>query len=138
VLVSPITGWEHPHLCWSGSDTASQGTVIPGSCQPVLLGISTIVWVWCLHMDWIPRCGSLWMVFPSVSALLLDPAFLLNRNNSVLIILRWVGNSVCTSLNLVPWMWSLWVIYTLYWVFQLMSSLLGPGSILLSWRLESF
>jgi hypothetical protein len=29
---------------------------------------SASVWVWCLHVGWIPRSGSLRMAFPSVSA----------------------------------------------------------------------
>jgi hypothetical protein len=33
------------HLYWSGSG------------QQVLLVISKSVWVWCLQMGWIPRCG---------------------------------------------------------------------------------
>ena len=33
------------------------------------------------------------------------------------------------------WIWSLQVLSPLCWVFQLMSSLLGPGSLLLSWHL---
>jgi hypothetical protein len=40
---------------------------------------------------WIPRWGSLWMTFPSVSVLLFVPAFPLDRNNSGLKFLRWVG-----------------------------------------------
>jgi hypothetical protein len=37
---------------------------------------------------WIPRWGSLWMAFPSVSAPLLVPAILFDRRNSGLIFLR--------------------------------------------------
>jgi len=32
-------------------------------------------WVWWLHMGWIPRWGSLWMTFSSVSAPLFIPVF---------------------------------------------------------------
>jgi len=42
------------------STRASQETSISGSCQQALLGISNSVWVWCLHVRWIPRWGSLW------------------------------------------------------------------------------
>jgi hypothetical protein len=56
-------GCVHPHQYWSGSGSASQGTTIQGFCQQALLGISNSVWVWCLQMGWIPRWGSLWMVF---------------------------------------------------------------------------
>jgi hypothetical protein len=34
-----------------------------------LLLVSASVWVWLLFMGWITKCGSLWMVIPSVSAL---------------------------------------------------------------------
>jgi len=50
-------------LIWSGAGSASQGTVIPGSCQQVLLDISNSVWLWCPQMGWIPRWGSLWMAW---------------------------------------------------------------------------
>jgi hypothetical protein len=56
------------HLPLSGTGTASQETAISGSCQQALVGIHNSVWVWWLHMGWIPRWGSLWMAFPSVSA----------------------------------------------------------------------
>jgi hypothetical protein len=71
-----IFGYVYPHLCWSDSGRASQGTAIPGSCQQALLGISNSVWVWCLQMGWIPRWDSLWMACPSVSAPYFVPAAL--------------------------------------------------------------
>jgi hypothetical protein len=37
-------GCIHPHLYWSGSGKASQGTGITCSCQEVLLGISSRDW----------------------------------------------------------------------------------------------
>jgi hypothetical protein len=46
---------------------SSQETAISGSCQQKLLCILNSFWVWCLYMEWIPRWGSLCMVFPSVS-----------------------------------------------------------------------
>jgi len=39
-------------------------------------GISNSIWVWWLHMGWIPRWGSLWMTFSSVPAPLFVPVFL--------------------------------------------------------------
>jgi hypothetical protein len=69
-MLSPMVGCEHPHLYWSDSGRASQKTAIAGSCQLALLGISNSDWIWCFFMEWIPRLGSLWMAFPSISALL--------------------------------------------------------------------
>jgi hypothetical protein len=48
----------------SGSGRVPQETAVSGSCQQALLGICNSVWVWCLHMGWILRWGSLWIVFP--------------------------------------------------------------------------
>jgi hypothetical protein len=53
----------------SGCGRASQETTILGSCQQALLGIHNSVWIWWRYMGWITRLGSLWMAFPSVSAL---------------------------------------------------------------------
>ena len=44
-------------------------------------------------MGWIPRWGSLWMAFPSVSAPLFVPPFPFDRINSGLTFSRWVGGS---------------------------------------------
>jgi hypothetical protein len=41
-LLNPMVDCEHPHLFWSGTDRAFQGTSIPGSCQEALLGISIV------------------------------------------------------------------------------------------------
>jgi hypothetical protein len=103
----------------------------------VLLGITNIVWVWCLQMGWIPRWESIWMAFSLVSAPLFVPAFPLGRNNSVLIFLRWVDGPIpqlSALLNL--WIWSLQVLFPLCWALQLMSFTLGPESLLLSWHLR--
>jgi hypothetical protein len=54
-----IVGCKHPHLYWSVSVRASQGTAILGSCQQVLLGIHNSVWVWSLQKGWISRWGGL-------------------------------------------------------------------------------
>jgi hypothetical protein len=62
-----MNGCEHPLLYFSGTGRASQETAISDSCKQVLVDIQNSVWVWWLYMEWIPRCGSLWMVIPSVS-----------------------------------------------------------------------
>jgi hypothetical protein len=54
-----LVGCAHLHLYWSGSGKASQKTAVSSSCQQALLGNSSSVWVWCLHVGWIPRWGSL-------------------------------------------------------------------------------
>jgi hypothetical protein len=56
---------------WDGHLTLKKITrerAMSGSCQQNLSGICNSVWVWWLYMGWIPRWGSLWMVFPSVLA----------------------------------------------------------------------
>ena len=109
---------------------------MPSSCQQVLLGIRNSVWVWCLQMGWIPRWGSLWMAFLLVSPSFFVPAFSLGRNNSGLKFLRCVGGPI-THLGAVPiyWRWSIQVLSPLCWVFQLMSSPLGPGNLSYPWLL---
>ena len=42
-MLSLVVGCEHPHLYWSGSCKATQGTAIPVSYQQVLLDISNSV-----------------------------------------------------------------------------------------------
>ena len=79
-VISPMVGYEYPLLYMSGSGRASQETAISGSCQQVLLGIHSSVWVWCLCMGWIPRWGSLWMAFPSVNASHFVSVFPLDRS----------------------------------------------------------
>jgi hypothetical protein len=76
------------------------------------------------------------MAFPSVSTLLFAPVFPLDRSNSGLKFLRWVGGRI-PQLEAVSnlWIWSLQVLSPLCWVIQLMSSLLGPGHLFLSWHL---
>jgi hypothetical protein len=64
-MLSPMVGCEHLPLYVRPRQSLS---VILGSCQQALLGICNRVGVWCLYMRWSPRCGSLWMAFPSVSA----------------------------------------------------------------------
>jgi hypothetical protein len=64
-----MVGCEYLNMYWSGSGRASQETAVSGSYQHTLLGIHNSVWVWCLHVECIPRLGSPWMAFPSVSVL---------------------------------------------------------------------
>ena len=78
-MLSLIVGCEHLHLYWSESGRASQQTAVSGSCQQALFGINSSVWVWCLHVGWILRWGSLGMAFPSVSTLLYVPVFPLEK-----------------------------------------------------------
>jgi hypothetical protein len=110
-VLSPMVGREYSRLYWSGSGRVSQGTSIPGSCHQVLLGISNSVWVWCLHVGWVPRWDSIRMAFLSVSAPLFVPAFLLDRNNSGLIFFRWVGILIPqTGARPNQWIWSLLIL----------------------------
>ena len=76
------------------------------------------------------------MSFPSVSAPLFVPAVPFDRLNSGLIFLRWVGDPIPQPGALpIHWIWSQQVLSHLCWVFQLMSSMLGPGNLLGSWHL---
>jgi hypothetical protein len=79
------------------------------------------------------------MAFHSVSIPLFVPAFLSDRSNSALILghLRWVGGPMPQP-RAMPnlWILSLHVLSPLCWVFQLLSSQLGHGSLLLSWHLR--
>jgi len=101
-----MVGCEHPPLYWSGSGRASQETVISGSCQQVLLCISNSVWVWWLHVGWIPSWGSLWMVSAPFFSV-----FPLDRSNSGLKFLRWVGGPIPqTGAGPNLWIWSLQVV----------------------------
>jgi hypothetical protein len=68
-VFNPIHNCEHPLLYLPEIGIASQERAISGSCQQNLAGLCNSVCVWWLYMGWIPRWGSLWMVFPSVSAL---------------------------------------------------------------------
>ena len=54
-----------------------------GSCQQELLGIGNSVWVWCLQMPWIPRWGSFWIAFPSISVPLFVLAVSFDRRSSI-------------------------------------------------------
>ena len=54
-MFSLMVDCEHLPLYLSGSGKASQEKTITGSCQKACLGIRNSVWVWWLHMGWIPR-----------------------------------------------------------------------------------
>ena len=69
LVFHPIDDCEHPLLYLLGTGIASNETSIPGSLQQNLAGICNSVWVWWLIMGWVPRCSSLWMVHPFISAL---------------------------------------------------------------------
>jgi hypothetical protein len=87
-------------------------------------------------MGWIPRLGSLWMTFPSVSAPHFAPIFPLDRCNSGLKIWKWVGGPIPETGALPnPCLWCLQILPPICLSFHLISSLLGPGSPLLSWNL---
>ena len=87
-------------------------------------------------MGWIPRWGSLWMAFSSVSAPHFVLAFPLDRSSSGLKIWRWVSDPIPQP-GAFPklWIWFLQVLFSICWAFQLISSQLSPGSLLLSWHL---
>ena len=83
-----------------------------------------------------PQVGQSLMAFPSVSTPLFVPIFSLDKSNFGLKFLRKVGGPI-PQLGVMSnlWIWSLQVLPPLCWVFQLMSSPLGPGNLLLSWCL---
>jgi hypothetical protein len=65
----PIDDCEHHLLYLPYTGIVSQETAVSGSCQQNLSGICNSVCIWWLIMGWIPVWGSLWVVFPSISAL---------------------------------------------------------------------
>ena len=67
-MLYPIDDYEHLLLYLPNTGIASLESAISGSCQQNLVDICNRVWVWWLLMGRIPRRGSFWMVFPSVSA----------------------------------------------------------------------
>jgi hypothetical protein len=88
-----MDGCEHVHLYSSGSGTASQGTAIPGAKKQVLFGISNSGFVGCRFLG---GAGSGWPFLQSLplSAPLIVPALILDRSNSGIIFLRWVGGAI--------------------------------------------
>ena len=114
-VINSMVGCEHPPLYISGSQKASQETVISGSCQHALLGIHNSVWVWRLYMGWIPRWGSPWMAFPSVYAphfvSLFDPVIILFpflRRNEALTLWSSLFLSFMWPVNFILGMKSFW------------------------------
>jgi hypothetical protein len=47
-VLSPMVGYKHLPLYFSGSGRASQETALSGSCQEGLLDICNSVWIWCV------------------------------------------------------------------------------------------
>ena len=126
-------GCEHPYLYLLGYGKASTVTAISSFCQQALLDICNSVWVWCLYVGWVTTCGSLWMAFLSVSAPHFFPVFPLDKTNSGLKVWRFVGRLIPQPVALPNHgIWALQFLPPIYWTFQLISSLLGPGSLLLS------
>jgi hypothetical protein len=66
--LSPMVDCKHLPTYLLGSGRASQVTVISGFHQQALHDIQNSVQVCWMYMGWIPRWGSLWMFFPSVSS----------------------------------------------------------------------
>ena len=74
------------------------------------------------------------MTFFSISTAPLCPCLSLDRNNFGLIYLKWEGGPML-QLGAMPNLWiSLQFLSPLYWVFCLMSFLLSPGSLFMSWH----
>ena len=103
-VLSPMVDFEGLPLYLSGSGRASQGTKISGSCQWALFGIHNTVWVGCLFMGWIPRWGSLWMAFPSVSASY--PFSIFPPASNLFLLLRRTEASTLWSSFFLSFMWS--------------------------------
>jgi hypothetical protein len=77
------------------------------------------------------------MASPSGSTSHFVSSFPFDRSNSELIFLRGVGGSIPQQKTVtIHWIWSLQVFSPLYWVFWLMSFLLGPGKLLGPWHLR--
>ena len=110
-MLSTVVGCKHSHL-W---------TAIPGSWQQVLLGISNSVWVCFCRWDRSP--GGAVSKWPFLQSPFFVPAFPLDRRDSGLKFLKWVGGPI-PQLGAMPihWIWSLQVLSPLCWVFRLMSS----------------
>ena len=81
-------------------------------------------------MGRVPEWDSLWMAFLSISAPLFLPVFPLDRNNSGLKILRWVGSHAYLLEG------SFQVLSPYCWAFQLRSSSFGPEILSNPWHLE--
>jgi hypothetical protein len=121
-MLSPMVGCEHSNLLWPGSGRASQKIAISKHFLALAMGLVSLY-----GMD--PQVGQ----SLSVSVPLFVPVFPLDRSNSGLIFGRWVGGHIPQT-GAVPnlWIWSVQVLSPFCWVFQLMASSLGPGSLLFS------
>jgi hypothetical protein len=76
------------------------------------------------------------MAFPSVSAPLFVHAFHLDRNNSGLKFLRWVGGLIPQpGVMAIHCIWSLKVLSPLFFVILASVTPLGPGNLFLPWHL---
>jgi hypothetical protein len=83
-----------------------------------------------------PQVGQSLDDFPSVSAPLFIPIFPLDKSHFGLKVWRQVCGLILQPGALTNfWIWSLQVLLPICWAVQLISSLLGPGSFLLSWHL---
>ena len=84
-----------------------------------------------------PKVGrSLGCLSFSICSIFFVLTFPLGRNNSGLKILRWIGGPIPhLGAMSIYWTWSFQVLFPRCWAFQLMSSPLGPGSLLHPWRL---
>ena len=111
----------------------------PGSCVQALFGNSYRVEVGYLWMERIPKWDSLWMAFSLVSAPFFVPVFPLDRNNSRLKILRWMGGSIpLLGAMFIYWMWSLQVLYFPLLCISANVNPVVPGSFSLPWYLGLF
>jgi hypothetical protein len=129
-VLKHMVGCKYPHLYWSRYGRTSQEIAVSGSCQQALLGNCNSVWVWCLHVGWIPRWGQS-LESLSVSAPQFVHVFHLGKNNSGLKFWRLMGGLIRQLVG----GWSRQVLPHLCGVLQLMSSPWGPGKLLLSWHL---
>jgi hypothetical protein len=136
-VLNPKVGCKEPHLYLSGSGRVSQETALSGSYQQTLLPVSNSVWVWCQVYGMDPQvrqspdglffclCFTLW----PCNFFRQEPFWVKNLEMSV-----WSHPSIRALPNL--WIWSLQVLPPICWAFQLISSPLCPGRLLLSWYLE--
>ena len=62
-VLRPVVGWASTSVFFRHWQSFSGESYI----RQALVGIPNNVWVWWLYVGWIPRWGSPWMVFPSVS-----------------------------------------------------------------------
>jgi hypothetical protein len=96
---------------------------------------SATVGIWWLHMEWIPQVGQSLdgVSFSLCSTFCPHISF---RQEQFWVKILWRDGPIPQP-GAMPnlWIWSLQVLSPLCWVFQLISSPLGPGSLLLFWHL---